>query len=304
MANYIVCPDGMIQTGLSREEVMRRLGEDASAVIPVNSFGVLLDDILEKRLTKPQEIENAIASLGKPLYRYYSVFIARAARHIPAAQLRDALEKFFPNAPIAQRDSYTVLFISCDDDENGLLPFFDSEGLNALLAENEAFAAISTMTCTRDDFTAMYGLTERTLRLGERLHTGRSRLFLFEDYADYIVIDICAHGFASKHRTSNLIPLTHPTVAFLFAYDIRNNDNLTEVLYHYCRNNCNIAKTSASAYMHRNTIAAKLAKLRSLVTLDLSDSSLQQRIIFSYQVLHYMEHYLDAHVSNYYNIQP
>jgi len=306
MANRIVCSDGTVHTDLSSEEVMRILAAanaDASAE-PRSSFGKVLDDILAGRISSAQDVQAAFDSLENPPLAYTSFLIARPGDTSVTDQLYDDLAKFFPNTPIARRGDDIVLLLSRSDRAARLYPDFDDDALNALLTRHRAAAAVGNASSRRENIASMYNLAVCTLDIGSRLNNGRDRLLRFEDYAEYIMIDMCAKAFSVHKDNGDLVPLTNPFVARLFRYDLEHGDNLVDILYYYCLNNCNVAKTAAAVYMHRNTVASKIAKIRSLVDLDLSDGELQQRVIFSYKVLRYMEHYLDARVSTFFNIKP
>lgn len=300
MDNYIVCSDGIIHTGLDRAEALRRLSVSAPSETAANDcFGDILNDILEHRLVSAQDISSALDRLSAPPDRFSCFLVAKTTADISQGSLPDALEKFFPGAPVTQRGGFVVVLLSRPDRAARLYPDFDDAALEALLAEHGAFAAIGTASSRRDNLCTSYYLVMRAFELGERLRIGKSRVFLFEDYAEYIMIDMCSIAFSGQLGEGDLVSLTHPAVVRLYRYDLEHHENLVEILYHYCMCDCNVAKTAAAAYMHRNTIAAKLVRIRSLLDLDLSDGRLQQRIIFSYQVLRYMERYRKTSLAAY-----
>ena len=187
MDRYIVCSDGIVHTGLSREEVLQRL---------------------------------------------------------------DAAERFAPG------ESFSF--------EAVLSEFFPFKSF-----QRRRFQRRSTASTLRPD--ASYAFLLRARRAAQKA--------------------MCAQNFSLKLGNADLVSLTHPAVVRLYRYDARHGDNLVDILYHYCICDCNVAKTASAVYMHRNTISAKLAKIRSLLDLDLTNGRLKQRIIFSYKMLRYLHKY-------------
>ncbi len=290
MDSYVVCSDGIIHTELSREEVLRRLSSAPYFAPSENfSFDALLSDILALRIVSEEEIAASLDRLAPPPDKFISLLIARAENSANSESLAAALAGFFPGSHMARRGSLVVLLLSRKDRAARLYAEFDDAALEALLASHSAFAAVGNASSRRDNMRGAYYLTSRTLELGERLRLGRERLFLFEDYAEYIMIDMCAQNFSDRLGNPDLVSLTHPALIRLFRHDAKHGDNLSDILFHYCINDCSVARTAAATYMHRNTIAAKLTKIRSLLDLDLTDGRLRQRIIVSYQLLRYME---------------
>ena len=109
------------------------------------------------------------------------------------------------------------------------------------------------------------------------------------DCAEYLTIDLCCRSYTALVGHEDLIYLTQPELIGVYRHDKKEKDDLLDVLYHYCLNNCNISQTARAVYMHRNTVAAKVEKLKALVHADLTNGNIQQRMVFSYRVLRYAE---------------
>jgi len=115
------------------------------------------------------------------------------------------------------------------------------------------------------------------------------RIFYHEEYSMYTVIDLCAQRYLEIDGNEDPLYLMHPAVVLLTRYDRMHNSNLNEVLYAYLLNNHNLVKTAASVHMHRNTVINKVNKIMELTNLDLEDSNLCQRLMFSCQFVRYYE---------------
>ena len=160
------------------------------------------------------------------------------------------------------------------------------------MARYDAYAAISNATSRRAMLRTNYILTKSVLHLGRALRSSTTqRVFFFEDYAEYVMIDLCINSFSALLGHDDIIYLTHPDAVKLYRYDLRHHTNLLDVLYYYCLNNCSISQAAKAAYMHRNTFSAHLAKLQELIRADLDNGEIQQRMVFSYKILRYYDRY-------------
>lgn len=130
------------------------------------------------------------------------------------------------------------------------------------------------------------------------------RIFFFEEYAEYISIDLCLNSFSVLMGHDDIIYLTHPDATKVYRYDLAHDSNLLEVLYQYCINNGNISIASKASYMHRNTFSAKLAELMELIKADLSNGEIRQRMIFSYKILRYYDRYAKINLGQRFSVSP
>ena len=57
-----------------------------------------------------------------------------------------------------------------------------------------------------------------------------------------------------------------------------------------------VKRTAGKLYMHRNTVSNKLNLIRSITDVDFNDGDINQRIIFSCQVIKYYEKVLSQNM--------
>ena len=147
-------------------------------------------------------------------------------------------------------------------------------------------------TSRRSMLRTNYLLTKSVLQMGRSLRpTNTQRIFFFEDYAEYVAIDLCINSFSALLGHDDIIYLTHPDAVKLYRYDMLHKTNLIDVLYYYCLNNGSVSQAAKAAYMHRNTFSARLAKLQELTKADLTSGEIQQRMVFSCKILRYYDRY-------------
>lgn len=275
-----------IHRGTFRERGNRWAGVD---------FRSLLHDLLAGKLISEDEIDRRFSMLPQIPQAFCSFIIVESAS---PASLLSQLEAMFPESNLAVFDSAVVLMLSQPNRNFQPFPIFDKTRLEKLLNHYDAYAAISNATSKRGMLRTNYLLTRSTLQLGRTLRrSNRERIFFFEDYAEYIAIDLCINSFSTLMGHDDIIYLTHPEAVKIYRYDLLHQTNLSDVLYYYCLNDCNVSKAAKAAYMHRNTFSVWRDKLLELIKADLSDGETRQRMIFSYKILRYYDRYARINLS-------
>ena len=259
-------------------------------------FKTLLADLLTGQLTDEEEIRHRFSLISRIPQQFCSFIIVEPSRPgsfaDPPSALLAQLETIFPESNAAVYDGGIVLLLSRPDRDFQPAPIFDQRQLQELLVHYDAFAAISNATSRRSMLRTNYLLTKSVLQLGRALRPcANQRIFFFEDYAEYVSIDLCINSFNALLGHDDIIYLTHPDAVKLYRYDLLHKTNLIDVLYYYCLNNGSVSQAARAAYMHRNTFSARLAKLQELIKADLTSGELQQRMVFSCKILRYYDRY-------------
>lgn len=137
----------------------------------------------------------------------------------------------------------------------------------------------------------LYFIASSTIRLGCKLHrfSGDKRVFSYEDYSMYYIIDLCATKYIETHHHNDLI---HPSIIKICRYDAEHKSNLRDVLYYYLLCACSLNKTASAMYMHRNTVLNKLNKINEITEIPLEDGYTRHRMIMSCLIMRYYEDYL------------
>lgn len=258
-------------------------------------FKILLKEIVETRITDRQEIDSrfSMISCGPGVFCSFIIisFEKQEILRKNATQILTELEELFPDTNVAIYDECIVLLLARPNRAFQPRPIFDTEGFSRLLNSYQAHAAISNATSRRMLLRTQYILTKQVLALGQKLFpASRERMFYFEDFAEYLMIDLAIESFKNLFGHDDIVLMIHPDAIRLIEYDRDHRSDLMKFVYHYCLCNCNIVQTAKNAYMHRNTAANRLAKVHELITADLANGEVQQRMIFSYKVYHYYQH--------------
>ena len=293
--NIVCCQLDSIDIFLHLSRQLKEYQEQQKQSISSAQFFNLMRDMITHQVTEPSEIYQRFSHLPIAIDPFCSILVIcfeNLSLEIPSC-FHTEIANLFPNCNQTEYDHQIILLISRKHRMGQPFSDINYDALNDLLRTYDAFAAISNATRQLEMLGTCYTLAIRTLQLARELRPLASqRIFHFEEYAEYFMIDLCRESFTSLLGHSDLIYLSHPDAIKLARYDCENHTNLLDVLYHYCLNGNNIVKTAKSAYMHRNTVTAKIEKIHQLISSDLNDGQIRQRMIFSYKILRYFEKYV------------
>lgn len=255
------------------------------------------NDLITDRLTDDTEIRQRLSMLAYPVKAFCAFILVRPETPPEHSNqlnyFMQQLQGIFPetNMAICQHD--IVILFSQEERPQGKLDF-DYARLADLMAQFHAHAGISNASRHRPRLHTLYTIASATIRLGSRLHrfSEEERVFSYEDYSLYYVIDLCATKYIETHHHNDLIYLIHPSIIKICRYDAEHHSNLRDVLYYYLLCGCNLNKTATAMYMHRNTVLNKLNKINEITEIPLEDGYTRHRMIMSCLIMRYYEEYL------------
>lgn len=257
-------------------------------------FRLLLKGIVENQITDTEEIHGRCEAMGCGYGIFCSFMIMDfqnqklLKKH--GTRILTRLEELFPDALGTVYGDGIVLLLARPNRSFQPRPVFDTAALTQVLESCQAYAAISNATSRRGLMRTQYMITRQALSLARKLFPERKeRIFYFEDLAQYLMIELAVSSFRELFGHDDIVLLIHPDAIRLIEYDQKHHSDLMKFVYHYCLCSCNIVQTARSAFMHRNTAASRLARVHKLITADLADGQVQQRMIFSYKVYHYYQ---------------
>ena len=173
------------------------------------------------------------------------------------------------NIPVAPK-SYHQIFRSGREDET-----------RKMLETCGAYMEVGIPTSRTDKLFTMYTSARYMMKVSRGMEAGETnRLFYEVDNRMFLVMAMGAERYSDLVGHEDYAYLNNPNIMELYRYDAANNQNLTQVLYHYLVNGCDIQKTSSMLYMHRNTVKNKLDRIQSLVGIDYSDGAERVKYLF------------------------
>jgi len=209
--------------------------------------------------------------------------------NIPYNELISKYHELISNSFITVYEGEIITLISYDQERFDYFftqDVFDT--LDSILIPLGARMGVSNGT---DDYThlpTLYTIAKDSATLAYTMNVQPAkRVYHTERFGMYLAIDSCYKQMLQTTGHGDMSAIMHPAVLALYRHDKMKKDNLTEVLFHYYRNDRNLVKTASYLYMHKNTVLNKLRKINQLVKIDFDSNMIRERIVFSIQILYY-----------------
>ena len=287
---YFSCPLSVLFNTISllaNEALRERKIENESLY---GYFTKCWEDIMSKQISGNNAIKEALRHAPYPVYDFIrpGIICFDENKDVDYRGIIEELRDIFKETNITVYGSNIVVLLSHQERQFSYqLP---EKELNELLKKYNANFILGNASRDYNTLYFVYQLLIRALWLATKVSYAKGkRIFTYEQYSVYLVMDLCAQKFKETYSNDDIIYLAHPATIHLLRYDKAHKTNLHDVLYYYLLNNKNVGKTAASLYMHRNTVLNKLDKILELVKLDLNDNLLCQRLIISGQIIRYYE---------------
>ena len=268
------------------------MAEAPAAPAGTDLFLQCWERIMERTLTGTEEIRSALERTPHPPASFVQIGVVgfdAGCGPDCRRQALDQLRRMFPdcNLTLYQKD---VLLMLSSKERCFRRSIPGEPELEALLRRCRGSFCLSNNTRNLSALPILYRLAVQTLVLARQVCSDPDRrIFTYEEFSIYTVIDLCAQRFMELFHSDDIIYLIHPAVIHLTRYDRKHRSDLRDVLYYYLRNDRNLVKTAGDLYMHRNTVVNKVNRILELLELDLEDGGLRQRLMFSCQIIRYYE---------------
>ena len=216
-------------------------------------------DILNRRVTNTISIQQQIAIFNWKINDTYSILVIHTAnQHADRIQF---LINYFDNDANDCRAFENGDHIICVYHVGSMQKKeCFSHKIGRLLMKMNLKGAFSKTFSNFCDMDIYYRQAAAILDYG--IHNEPERaLFLQEDFGLYSIF----HAAMEKH---NAYELCHPDIITLYEYDKRNNTNYLETLYQYLLNDRNAVRAATNLYIHRNTMAYRLEKLKTIISFN------------------------------------
>lgn len=151
--------------------------------------------------------------------------------------------------------------------------------LNRLFNQCRRHAGIS------EPFSGFYNLSQYVYQAESALLLGAKKqpsqyFYLFQNYRMQHLIDICG-----KHMNLNM--LCPMGLQKLEMYDLRNDTQYYNTLYHYLKNERNVTLTSQQLHLHRNSLLYRINRINEITEFDLDDAELRFQLLLAFEIKKY-----------------
>lgn len=258
-----------------------------------SAFGSLAADLIECRLTDEEELQQRLKQIQLAVRRYYHVLLVSFSNDadrssIPWNYLISQLEYVFPFSNITTYQGDILLLVR--KTRRSSRPSFDKSRLTNLLNHYNGYAAIGNASEFLTSLPPVYHQTREAIRLGRAMDPDK-RIYYYEDYSMYHMIELAAESSRQQMGTRNLVHLCNNEMIALVLYDKKKGTSLVEVLYAYLSHERNTTETAKALFIHRNTMLYKIHQIEEIIGESLDDPMLRERLMFSYHTLSYMRRY-------------
>ena len=257
------------------------------------ALGALAADLIEGRLTDPDALEQRLKQIKLSVRRFYHVALVQfnGCGEVGGVKWNYAislLERLFTHCNIATYRGNILMIIRKTDRSSRLS--FDEARMMRILEQYDGYAAIGNATEFLMSLPPVYHQTRDTMRIGQTLDPDK-RIFFYEDYSMYQIIEMAADSAQNRLGSQNLAHLCNNEIIALLMHDKKHGSDLAEVLRVYLRNERNATATAKELYIHRNTMLYKIHKIEEVIGASLDNPMLRERLLFSYRVMEYMQRY-------------
>ena len=281
-------------------------------------FGSLAADLIEMKLTDPDELAERIKQVPLMIKNYYHTLVvsfpgdpgpdfppqeneepfsspSAMVPNIPWNYVVTQLQQIFPFSNITIYHSEILILVRKTDRSPRFQ--FDVDAVTRILSYYNGYMAVGNFSKYLTSLSPIYHQTRATIRLGRALaQNPKQRVFYYEDFAIYHEIELATLGWRNVYGITNYVYLCHPALISLLRYDRKHNNDLCRVLYVYLTTDRNAAEAARVLYLHRNTMLYKISKIEEIIGQSLDNAMLRTRLLYSYYVLEYTARYLNLDI--------
>ncbi|QDR81186.1 PucR family transcriptional regulator [Sporomusa termitida] len=214
------------------------------------------------------------------VYQLIAIDITKYA-HADATDsfLKRSLEALFPRSWSFHYKNHVVVLVETKSD-SGILPEARL-ALEKLCRDNTLCAGLS------DAFSVLYNLRLFYSQALSALFTASllqaaGNIFEYEDYKFY---DILLTLRNANKNAPDLKYYCSSTVMQIQAYDKKHGTDYFKTLWTYLNTNKNLIKTAQALYIHKNTAAYRIQKLKELFAIDMENDFAMFKLYYSYLLL-------------------
>lgn len=251
----------------------------------------LLDRLLEGRIQGNENAAEILQGLGlRHNHRFCLVLVSFFGRveEIPWEDVSRQLSRLLNHCVVSEYRGDLLALCPVESEERA--PQYSTQQLEHFLSKQSAYAVVSNSAMRPAAIRALYRQARSVMRFGIALSKEEStRIFFYEKYAFYHIVELCANVYNSDHQIQNLVYLCHPALGRVLRYDRSHGTNYTEILRKYLENNCNLSQTAREMFMHRNTMLNKLEVIREVLGVPLTNPEVREQLQFSFHVVDYAE---------------
>lgn len=258
--------------------IVERIAERIQAMhdIPESRYtpiDTLLIELLNGKDVKREDITNMLNSIGLPLAGTFHLVVFSSKHPLcRTEQLLDYMEMIERLQPNMHCCIYNATIIA----------------LHVITSDNDASLKNGLLDFLRSiDYYCIYGLEYNdlleTAKAYKTLEIMKTDVLAPED-----LVDVCyAHDYLTEYALTvlskymDISKLVHPALKTLMAHDAKRKSDLYNVLRTFLYNKCSLKATSDALFLHRNTLASRIAAIKEIIGVNFEDEKTYKQLLFS-----------------------
>lgn len=263
-----------------------------------------INDANELKIRSKKELRHCLSQLE--IHPYTKTFCVLIQPHnknntsIPLIHIISELNALFPSGRFC---IYRGSIVGIVGSNNSEFSNYDSHNLNTLMLQYGVDVGISNginnPSKHLEFFNVIYTMAKAALQFGTVFSNSHSqRVFYYENYRLYHMVDLCKEGFKSRYHHDNFIYLCHPAIIKLYNYDKKNNTDYFNTIHTYLSCDCSVVQSAQALNYHRNTLQNQLKRITSIMGLSLDSPTLKSTLNFSCTVMKYFIEYKRMNIAD------
>ena len=276
-----------IRPRILNDETMKQYFTDA--------LSLLVSDIIDQRLTDPDEFEqrsSVIPDMVKgPYYHPICFKFKKQSQPTPYNYIMGHIREIFPRSSAAQYNNGLVVLAAKEDYYDKLK--YDREHLTELLEQFNGYCGIGNCTSFITSLRPLYIQASAATRLGRFFCEDKTqRIFYYRDYSMYMMVDMAVESAVRQHKFGNVTYLCQPGIMMVVRYDERYGTELFATLKAYLKCSGNASACAQMMGIHRNTVNYRMNLIEDLMGYKLDNAHTLVALSFSMLLLDYEKLYL------------
>ena len=276
-----------IRPRILNDETMKQYFTDA--------LSLLVSDIIDQRLTDPDEFEqrsSVIPDMVKgPYYHPICFKFKKQSQPTPYNYIMGHIREIFPRSSAAQYNNGLVVLAAKEDYYDKLK--YDREHLTELLEQFNGYCGIGNCTSFITSLRPLYIQASAATRLGRFFCEDKTqRIFYYRDYSMYMMVDMAVESAVRQHKFGNVTYLCQPGIMMVVRYDERYGTELFATLKAYLKCSGNASACAQMMGIHRNTVNYRMNLIEDLMGYKLDNAHTLVALSFSMMLLDYEKLYL------------
>ena len=234
----------------------------------------LLVDLLNNKYPDEETIRKRLATVDfMPAHHMCVVVMRKRMEEEPLPSMELVLNQL--RGPLSGHMSAVVensVVLLLNFKENKRLDDHLLDVIQQICVNNDLIAGVSNDFKDMMQLPRQYRLATKAALVCQR-YVEDHRIIFYDDVFDLALLEYC-------DRNSNLMDFVHSSIINLMEYDKQYGTNYLYTFWVYTENACNTNATATKMFVHKNTLAYRLGKIKEILGSDLTSG----KDLFAFQL--------------------